>query len=80
MIIEQLDPLSNITLCLLSCRVHHLVHPFVLQGREKGFRERIVPTLTGSPDRMPQSELGQFLPILSRGVLRAAVAIKPNSV
>ena len=79
-IVEQFDPLSNISLRFLPCRVHHMMDPLVLQAREKRFREGIIPTLTGTADRMPQPKLGQFLPVLGRRILRTAIGIKPNSV
>ena len=59
----------------LSGRIHHVMDSFVLQAGEKRFRERIVPTLTGPPDRMPQPKLDQFLPVFGRRVLRAAVGM-----
>ena len=79
MIVEQFDPLGNIGLRFLPCRVHHMMHPLVLQTREKRFRERIIPTLTGSANRMAQSELDQFLAVFGRRILRATVTVKPNS-
>src|ERR1700739_1762965 len=74
-IVEQFDPLSNIGPRFLACRVHHAMHPLVLQACGKRFRERVVPTLTGPPDRMPQPEFDQFLPVFARRVLRAAVGM-----
>jgi hypothetical protein len=78
-IVEQLDVARNILLCRLSGRIHHMMDPLVLQTREKRFRERIVPTLTGPPDRMAQPELDQFFPVFGRRVLRASVGVKPSS-
>ena len=75
LIVEQFDVAGNVLLRFLPCRIHDVMHSLVLQAGEKRFRQRIIPTLTGPPDRMPQPKPNQGRPIFGRRVLRTAVGM-----
>jgi hypothetical protein len=64
MIVEQFDVTCNIGGGLLSGRIRHVMNSFILQAG-KNDSASVVPTLTGPPDRMPQTKSGQFLPVLA---------------
>jgi hypothetical protein len=79
-IIAELDPLRNVIYGGFAGLVGGPVDELVLHRTVHRFRQGIIIAYPSPPDGLQDTEFPEFLTELRRGVVTAAVAVKPNSV
>ena len=75
-IIADLDVPGNVLPCFLSRRVRGSIHPLDLNRRVKRFRQRIIETDPGTPDRLADPQVLEHAGELGRGVITPAVRVE----
>jgi len=84
-IVPRFDPFEDGILRFLFCGERPLKHQLIFQAGPGAFDDRVVPAVADPAHAAPERELGEFILVLSPGVMSAAhfrflpVAVKSRS-
>jgi len=79
-IVAELDVPRHIFPGMFTCRIDRAVHPLNLQRGIEGFREGVIETRPGAPDRSEDTELGGCFGERPTCILRAAIGMEYRAV